>query len=208
MSILINHLNPTVSQINLLKQPSESHSGATPKIFEWILIVVLGGLIVYYGWLYFASNQADKNITATEIVIDQETQKALSAPQRQELITRQEQLKNLASLISSHVYWSQILPKLAQSTLKTATYSDLQINPDGTLTLSATVPTLADLDIYLQVFDLPAVNKYFSNVKISSFAKVQNLTSSAIKFQVTMNYDPSIINYSPPAGTNPNIGGQ
>jgi hypothetical protein len=191
-------------QINLLKQAPVNYSQATFKILEGILLAVLLGLVAYYGWLYLQSKAVDSKITSTEININQDTQKALATPGREELIVRQEQLKNLATLIASHVYFSQILPKLAQSTLSTASYSDLEIPGDGTLSLVATVPTIEDLDNYLQVFNLPQVYKYFSNVKISSFAKVQNLNSTSIRFQVTMNYDPSIIQYSPSPNQNNN----
>ena len=191
-----------MSQINLLKQPSSSRTQFNPKLLESVLIIVLVGLIVYYGYLYFQSKATDSKIAYVQIQISQETQQALANPKREELITRQEQLKNLSTLISGHVYWSQILPALASSTLTSASYSNLQINSDGTLALSASVPSLRDLDTYLQVFDLPQVNKYFSNVKISSFSTVQKLNASSVQFQVTMNYNPSLIQYIPPANAN------
>lgn len=186
-----------MAQINLLKQPSVSHTQSAAKIFEWVFVAILLGLIAYYAWLFYQSKKIDTNIILTQQSITQQTQQALSVPQRPELITRQEQLKNYSNLISQHAYWSQILPVIASSTLNTITYSDLNIAQDGTLALSASAPTIEDLDLYLQVFDLPSVYKYFSNVKVSSFSKVQNTSGSSVKFQVTMNYDPSLTKFVP-----------
>lgn len=197
-----------MAQINLLKQPSVSHTQDISKILEWVFIAILIVLVGYYGWLFYQSKQDDANISLTQKSINLQTQQALTVAQRPELITRQEQLKNYSDLISKHVYWSQILPVLANSTLNTVSYSDLNVASDGTLTLDASAPTLEDLDLYLQVFDLPSIYKYFSNVKVTSFAKVQNINSSSVKFQVMMNYDTSLIKYDALSSTSTNPSAQ
>jgi hypothetical protein len=187
-----------VAQINLLKQsaPSNNLWEIIPKILTRVFAVVLIGLILYYAWLFFRSKSLDNQIAATKVQINTDRQSALNSPQRDELLVRQTQLKDLSGLISSHVYFSQLLPVLAQDTLKTASYSSLKADASGNLTLAVTVPTLEDLDKYLQVFDLPEVNKNFSNVRIGGYTKVNIAGSTAISFQVNMQYNPSIIGYN------------
>lgn len=87
-------------------------------------------------------------------------------------------------------------------TLKTASYDSMQVNPaDSSLQLTAEVPSLQELDKYMQVFDLPEFNNYFSNVRIGSFGTTQSASGNAVRFTVVMNYDPSLVQYHAPAGS-------
>ncbi len=187
-----------MAQINLLKQqagPSRNIWEIASKILVRITAVILLALITYYGWLYFRSKSIDKQIVKLQVQIENDQKKAFEAPERAELLTRQQQLKSLDGLIAQHIYWSQLMPKLAGSTLKKATYSNLRITSDGKLNLSVTVPTISDLDKYLQVFDLPEINKYFSNVRIGSFQNVQSKDSTSVRFDVMMDYNPQITKF-------------
>lgn len=187
-----------MAQINLLKQPdSDSNLWSTiPKIFARVLAVVLLLLIGYYGWLYLDSNKVDREIVRLKAKINADRETAFSAPRRDELLTRQLQLKDVADLIASHVYFSQLMPKLANVTLKKASYSSLRVGVEGQLILSVNVPSLEELDKYLQVFNVPEINQYFSDIRISSYHKVQDKISTSISFQVTMKYNPGIIVYN------------
>lgn len=186
-----------MAQINLLKQPTQASDlwEKLPKFLVRGLAVILVFLVGYYGWLYFQSKKIDGEIIDLQSKINTDAQAAFNAPRRAELLTRQLQLKDLNSLIAAHVYFSKLMPKLAKATLSDASYSSLKVGQDGLLVLSVHVSSLENLDRYLQVFDLPDVNKYFSDVRISSYHKVQGKDSTGISFQITMKYNGGIISY-------------
>ncbi len=190
-----------MAQINLLKQNTTGGDIGknVPKILVWVLLIVLVLLLGFYGWLFFSSKSIDSKIAAAQIQINNDNQAALAPKGRDELLTRQQQLQSLSALIASHVYWSQLFKPLAAATLKNASYSSLTVGTGKDLTLNVTVPTLEDMDKYMQIFNLPEFNQNFSNVRIGGFSKVQGKNSTSIGFQVKMQYDPKIIQYQPPS---------
>lgn len=186
-------------QINLLKQNNQVSNNAQGlyKVIVYILMALFVGLILYYGWLYFKSKDILKQIIATEAKITEEKKTVLNMDKRDEVLTRQQQVVALQSAINSHLYWSQLLPELARVTLKTASYTSLKAGLEGELILSATVPSLSELDKYLQVFDTAAFNKNFSNIRIGGFHKSQVVEGgqTAVSFEVKMQYNPELIQY-------------
>jgi hypothetical protein len=196
-----------VPQINLLKQNTSSagHTALAfaPKILVRVLLVVLVLALGYYGWLFYRGGSVTKDTASLQAKMDNESNAATSVPRLNELLTRQLQIKDLQGVVASHIYWSRLFSELARVTLKTASYDSMQVIGDGTIQLNAEVPSIQDLDKYLQVFDLTDFNKYFSNVRVSQFTKIQSaaLGTTGIQFQIKMQYDPSLISYSP-AGTN------
>ncbi len=190
-----------MAQINLLKQNSAArHSigSATYKILARFFMLVLFLVLVYYAWLFFKQRSIENQTVAAQAQLANDSETADNLSQRQELLTRQLQIKDLNSLVAAHLYWSQLFPELASATLNTASYDNLTVDPTSdSLTLSAEVPSLQDLDQYMQVFNLPAFNKYFSNVRVDGFNKVGGTDSNAIKFNVQMDYDPSLVQYNP-----------
>lgn len=189
-----------MAQINLLKQSaSAGHAWETgPKIFVRIFVALLIALVAYYAWLFFSIKNAAAQIVTLQNQISADKQTALSTPDRDQLLTRQLQIKDLQGIIAGHLYWSQLFKPLADVTLKTASYSSLRVGTDGGLTMNVTVPTLTDLDKYMQVFDLPQFNKNFSEVHISGFNKIQGKNSTAIQFSVKMKYEQALIKYQDP----------
>lgn len=189
-----------MAQINLLKQVGGggSYKDLATKVILPIFLAVLVIVLGYYVYLFVNSNNLNKNISNLQQKITSDVQATVNSSSRAELLTRQQQLQVLKGLIANHVYWSQLFPKLAQVTLSKATYSAMQIDAaENSLSLNVTVPTLADLDKYLQVFNLPDVNKNFYNVSIGGFNNVQGNGSSEVQFQVKMFFDPSLISLQP-----------
>lgn len=187
-----------MAQINLLKQPTSKTTLALPKVFVWVALFVFVGSVVYYAYLSVLIKKAKAETADFQLKIDSDKQEVLTIPQKDEIFTRQLQLKTLSGLIAKHIYWSQLFPKLASVTFNTATYSALRIGSDNSIVLSGIVPSIEDFDLYLQVFDQPDVYKYFNHVKISSFVKVQNKNTTSIKFEATIQYDPAIVQYLDP----------
>jgi hypothetical protein len=191
-----------MAQINLLKQTSTPYDfkETGPKILSKVFLVILAALVIYYAWLFFDSKSIDGKITQAQAQIASDQQKVTSIQGRDELLTRQLQIKNLQALIAAHVYWSQLFPELARVTLKTASYTTLKVGLSDDLTLGVTVPSLSDLDKYMQIFDLSQFNQNFSDIRINGFNKVQGVSSTAVQFQVSMTYNPSLIQYNAQSG--------
>ncbi len=188
-----------MAEINLLKQSSGGSNlkKNSSKFLIRGLLTVLVLLVAYYGWLFIESKSIDNKTVAAEAQINTDNQSALDAKGRDELLTRQQQLQTLSGLIGPHTYWSQLFKPLADATLKNANYSSLTVGKDNGLVLNVTVPTLEDLDKYMQIFNLPGFDQNFSDVRIGGFSKVQDKNSTSVKFEVQMQFDPKIIQYQP-----------
>ena len=185
-----------MAQINLLKQQKESTSDilqTVTSISVKVLAFALLAVVMYYGYLYFNARAKTKKISDIQATIAAE-QKDLGDPaERSKLFTRQQQLQELMKLVSSHPYWSSLLPVLAKSTLNSANYMKIQALTDGTLSLSVTVPSNEDLDKYLQVFDLPQFYNNFYDIRIGSISKTQVGNTLMTQFDVTMKFNTAIL---------------
>jgi len=185
-----------LAQINLLKQQKESTSDilqTVTSISVKVLAFALLAVVMYYGYLYFNARAKTKKISDIQATIAAE-QKDLGDPaERSKLFTRQQQLQELMKLVSSHPYWSSLLPVLAKSTLNSANYMKIQALTDGTLSLSVTVPSNEDLDKYLQVFDLPQFYNNFYDIRIGSISKTQVGNTLMTQFDVTMKFNTAIL---------------
>lgn len=184
-------------QINLLKQTrnADSFLAESPKIIVRIFLVILLALAGYYVWLFVDLNKTNNTLAETQSKINADKQKALNIKKRDEILTRQLQLKALAGIINQHTYLSQLMPEVATVTLKKANYHNLSADSSGVLSLDVTVPSIDDMDKYMQVFDLPIFNENFSDIRIGGFNTVQGKDSSSVHFQVSMKFNPAIIQY-------------
>jgi hypothetical protein len=190
-----------VAEINLLKQGTSKNdlSFNAPKILIWVFLAVLIVLLGYYAWLFVEAKNVDNEIAVAQIKITSDGAEALAVNGRDEFLTRQLQLQGLDGLVAGHLYWSQLFQPLADATLKDASYSDLTVGSGADITLDVTVPTLTDLDKYMQIFNQDPFDTNFTNVRIGGFTKIQSSdkNSSSVKFQIKMQYNPKIIQYHP-----------
>ena len=185
-----------MADINLLqnsgnnKKPLTSVSASLAvKIAGLILILVLA----YYAYLWFAHSRANKDLSAWTLKTSQAQSQAINEPGRQELITRQGQIKELDSLITHHVSWSYLLPELARVTLGSTTYANVSAKSDGTLQVTVNAPSYAELDKYLQVFNLPQFNQQFSDVKVLSITKAQEGSNLQTQMKLELLFNPQFI---------------
>lgn len=187
-----------MAQINLLKQTSSTSENweILPKLLVRFLVAVFIFIICYYVWVVISLSSTKREIIKIKNNIEAKKAESLNVKGRNEVFTRQQQLNAFSGLVGAHLYWSQILPKIAGATLKTASYSDLKIGDTGDLKLTVNVPDLQSLDKYLQVFNLPQINKNFSDVNISGFHKIQTKDATSISFEVSMKYNPTLVQYS------------
>lgn len=189
-----------MAQINLLDTEKKHNSLPWERLLSAIvklLVVVLILVLVYYGYAYFRSKVLAENIYNLQNKIVEMQNKILRHPDRQELLTRQGQIKEIETLFKNHSYWSKLLPELARVTLKNATYLAFSGNQDGSAHLVVSVPSYTDFDQFLQVFDMPEFNENFSDVKITSVSKYLVGDVSGTKFEVNIKYDSDYIKKAP-----------
>lgn len=187
-----------MAQINLLKQtaPEINLWSMIPRIFAKVFLVAIILLVAYYGWLVVDSKRVAQSILDTQTLINKEKQEGLNLPKRQEVLVRQQQLQAVNEAVANHLYWTQLLPELAKVTFNQVHYSSIKADTEGLVTMNGSVPTIRDLDKYLQVFDLSDYNKNFSDVRIGSYSKTQGAdNNTTVDFDVLMKFNPEVIQY-------------
>jgi len=184
-----------MEQINLLRQKTTDQSKlrALPSLFAKFLIAVAVAVVVYYGWLVYQEKKVAKEVLSAKAQTIETKKQALEKQGRQELLTRQAQLKEYGSLVSEHTYFSQLFQPLANITLKSANYLVLRARSTGEISLTGQVPNVKELDKFMQIFNLSEFNKNFSNVKIAGFSRVQEKDTSYYRFELTMNFASQLI---------------
>lgn len=186
-----------MAQINLLKQnkPSELNNLEFFSILSKFALVGILCVLAYYGWLIYRYKSAEKEISSLQANILRQKQELAQIQRRDEVLVRQAQIKEFDSLISGHIYWSQLMPELAKVTLKQASYMSFKAVDVGTISLAVQVPTIAELDKYLQVFNSPKLNPYFSDLKVGGISRVQDEKDSHVRVDVQLKYDPGLLNF-------------
>ena len=186
-----------MAQINLLKQNKPSALGGVGlvSVISKLAIVGLLALAAYYGWVAFRQRDVKRGIEEIGLQIERQKQELSQVSERDEILTRQSQIKEFDSLISAHMYWSQLLPELAKVTLKNASYLSFRAQNEGTMTLEVKVPSIAELDKFLLAFDSPKLNRYFSDLKIGGINKVFDGDESYVSVSVQLKYDPKLLEY-------------
>lgn len=180
-----------MADINLL-QTQSTISAVRDQGKRWlfrIAIFILVIVIAAYAFLILSSWRSDSKLTEARTKIKAVQDSLSNNKKRTELVTRQAQISNVDKLLNNHLYWSEFLPELARVTLTQAQYSIIEVDKEGHLNLTVTVPSYADAEKYLQVFDLPEYNQKFSNVKVLSLSKIQqdDLIKTTMRLQLTLN---------------------
>ncbi len=182
--------------INLLQ--SESHDIGSEvsniaKIFARLLVLGVALVIIAYGTMYFVDWSTQKKLEKSNSAIQAKQTEILANKDRNELVTRQEQIQELETLIDNHLYWSYLIPELARVTLKSARYTNIEAKNDGNINLTVNLPSYEDIEKFLQIFDLPEYNQQFSNVRIVSINKTQTDTSIETQLNVQLTFNPAFI---------------
>ena len=143
--------------------------------------------------MYLEEKKITTSVTKLQSEIASAKKDALNRPERYELLTRQGQLKELTSLSGNYEYFTKLFKPLADNTLKRARYASIKAENSGEVTLSASVPTLEDLDKYFQLFNTSSFSTNFNNVKVGGFYKVKEKDLEKYTFEIKMNFDPGLI---------------
>lgn len=188
-----------MAQINLLD--SEQKPSFKGKGYSWLsrlMIVFLLLIAIAYAYLYFHQRSLQSQINTVRGQTATAQKEATTNTAREELLTRQGQLDALNPLIKSHVYWSGLLPELARVSLQQSSYISIEGVSNGNLVLSVRLPTYADADKFLQIFDLPEYNRQFSNVRILSMTKSADQGSSFFIMRVQLTFSTDFIKNAKP----------
>lgn len=183
-------------QINLLSTETKAKSVSTGTIFTLLarlFALAFFAVLGYYGFLFFKSRNTASEIVSKQANITKLQNEVLNNPQRGELLARQGQLQEFNKLVDTHPYWSQFFPELARVTLRSAYYTAFSADGKGAVKITAIVPTYAEFDQFLSVFDKDGYYDRLYNVRVSSVSKFLVGQTNAIKFEVELTYDPELI---------------
>jgi len=184
-----------MADINLLGNTNKGFSFArngasmAAKILATVLVLVL----LYFVFLRLQISQTTRAVNDAQAKTSEVESETLAGKDRGEVVTRQGQVQNLNNLLKSHVYWSGLLPELARVTLKSASYVGFTADTFGVMSVDVIVPTYADADKYLQVFDLPQFNQQFSDVKVLSISKIQSGSTVQTEMKLQLKFNPAFI---------------
>ncbi|MBL8029782.1 MAG: hypothetical protein JNN11_00875 [Candidatus Doudnabacteria bacterium] len=184
-----------MAEINLLKNPSGNASTwqTAASVLVKVLVFLAVGVVAYYVFLYFKLESAKDEVVMVENNIVENKKAALNMPGREELLSRQLQLKEFAAVTAGHAYYSKFLPALAKVTLKNAYFTNISLNNQGKMSMQAVVPTLLDLDKFLQVFNDPLVSSNFYNVRLGGFTKAEDQNGPVYTFNIQLDFNPAIL---------------
>ena len=156
-------------------------------LFLLIIVVVAYAIIYVHTW------RSNTKLVEVKQQVQTLQQEALADNGRNELVTRQQQLAELETLISDHVYWSYLLPELSRVTLKSARYSRIEADKNGTLNLTVILSSYSDVEKYMQIFDLPEYNQQFSNIRITNIGTAQKDTAVEVELRLQLTFNAEYI---------------
>jgi hypothetical protein len=158
-----------------------------------LLVVVFLLVLAWWGYLYFRTKSVTSEIATVQQRIITKQKQILADQNRKELLIRQGQLKAAETLLANHLKWSRLLPELARTSLRNASYLSFNADGKGGARMSVTVPDYKSFDQFLQAFDLPQYNEHFYKVTVSSVGKYQQGQTQAVRFEVAIEYDQNFL---------------
>lgn len=185
-----------MSEINLLHTDSADsgiNNSFAARLVARLSMVLIIAAVVIYALLYFYTWRNHNKLTVVTEQTNTLQAKALANEGRNELVTRQEQLTQLETLIDNHAYWSYLLPELARVTLRSARYTAIKASNDGKLDLIVALPSYSDVEKYLQIFDLPEYYQQFSNVRIAGITTSNNDEKIETQLNLELTFNPEFI---------------
>lgn len=186
-----------MQEINLLKKEAQSSQQfsfnlrQTGRLSSYVVLGLLAIELLFYGFLVLSGRQVSRRMlllekraadTALEISkIDEERQQALAVQSR---------LKNLDTLLLSHIFWSKVFAELESRTYKPIRFESLQVQETtGRFVLSGFAPSQTD------------IAKFMLGLKTSPFIQTVNLKTSSVSsakeagyaFNMDIIFDPKLL---------------
>lgn len=183
-------------EINLLqnapsaKKSSEANS-VLPSTLNYIGLAVLVVIVAATGFLYYADSQASAQAVSVTSQVSAAKSSITSNPSYGLFLTDQISSSALQNLLQSHVDWSQLPSRFGSVTLKTVSYSDMDITQDGTAKLSGFAPDFNELDKYLKALSDHSISPFVDSAVLNSVS-LSSGTTAGLNFTVTVTFDKSI----------------
>lgn len=185
-----------MAQINLLNKGANDRANISSIISQIIFWLVLLGLIAisaYYIYLYFNTRKVNSSIIEAQNAVKEITDHINTNSSRDEIITRQGQIKEYQQLDKNRIKWSQFIPELARITLNEVRYSSITATSDGKLELQAVTRDYKSVDRFLSVFEDKSYNRCITDVKLLSLSKTQSAQSLETRFTVQISFNPAML---------------
>ncbi len=190
-----------MTQINLLHTDSEQKTHAVYRTLNVlgiiILIVALGSFVFFYLGAQSLNSSVSK-IAQSRSAAQSGLENSKEYPA---LLSAQQKLKNLQSLLSQHTNWSDLITKFADATLKSTTFSDgtttstiynkFSATSDGTVQISGIIGSFTDLDRLIKGLELQDFNSYITNVSLTNVGTAEK--NSGITFTLAISFNKDIL---------------
>jgi Tfp pilus assembly protein PilN len=175
-----------MQEINLLENRVKDTSQVWAKRNQLFMTIVVLVLILEIGLIavfYLLSKNLDKQIQAisTENSVIQ-TSINKSQPKLLNAQSFQAQLKNVRSLLDSHIYWSGLFDELAEFTVTNASYANFKSNTLGEIHVEGVANSYTDLGKLILGLN---TSGNFDNVKLLSVAPSTGI-ESGFKFSLDL----------------------
>ena len=181
-----------MAEINLLQGSGYKHTDPNKfKLLNIIGVFLIILVILVYVLLWFLSGQAGKAIEQSNIEQTQIKTKIQEQSQYSKLVKSQSGLSNLKLLLNHHLAWSEVIPRFADATLKTASYSQFQANQGGSVLITGVVPDFQELDKLIKAYQLPDF-PYIKDVKLMNIA-VGSEDSNGITYTVKVTFNTDLL---------------
>lgn len=185
-------------EINLLKNEIKNQRAIPLRLVGSKAIYAMLGLLglellIYIGLAIFnysvkrgiAENEHQTTVIAAEIG-------QLDAD-RNQAISMQARLKNLAGLLVNHAEWTQVLAELEKYTLKKAVYTDMQVDEvKHTFSLTGVVSSYTEIGKFMLGL---AQSPNFSNITLKSSSQDESGTGGFV-FNVDVDFNPKLLTVS------------
>jgi hypothetical protein len=156
--------------INLLQNTNITEKDNT-RLFRMLnvlgVILLVLAIAAFVGLFILTKSIESRAVTVADQKIQLE--KEIKSKADYSILSKdQSKMNNLKIVLDQHLNWSEVLPKFAKATLKTANYTKFVANKDGSATITGTVPDFQNLDRLIQAYQL----KEFDYIKDVSLANI------------------------------------
>lgn len=195
-----------MADINLLQSnhPRKApEGGAVPNSLNYIGAGILVIVVILSAALWYLAGNVKKQDDSILAQTQQTKHSVTSMPSYKTFVSEQNSLKGLSFLVQNHQDWSLAVPKIAGVTLKTAAYSSITLNQDGTATLQGTIPSYADLDRYMQALNDKKISPFITSATLltvstasanasSVSSNTPSSSTAGLTFTVAITFDKTI----------------
>ncbi len=189
-----------MTQINLLHTDTGEHSRAAAYAVLNAIGIGLLVLVLAAGIFFYFSNRSMQSKVAQESQSQASAKSSLETNKNYKgLVATQQKLKDLQVVLAQHTDWSDLVTQFAAATLKSTSFSDgattgsiyhsFRAASDGTVEISGTVGSFADLDRLIKGFELADFNSYITNVSLTSVGTAEEKKGVTFTIDVSFNKD-------------------